>query len=166
MVHEARRVGITLDKDDLTDRALLAARYELSQPRDRTRWFLRGLPCVFLGADNGCTIYARRPTICRVHHVQSDPKRCADPEGTVIKFDTRDTEQRAFARIIREHIELGMTPVYGPMAIMVREVMRGTPSYEVAKLRGCIDTVEYLDRDEKRADAVRSGQAPALASVR
>ncbi|MFV0645679.1 MAG: YkgJ family cysteine cluster protein [Sphingomonadaceae bacterium] len=35
--------------------------------------------CPFLGDDNTCTIYDRRPFNCRTLHTLDDPKYCADP---------------------------------------------------------------------------------------
>lgn len=43
-------------------------------PREKNR-------CVFLGADNTCKIYEKRPTSCRKYMVRSDPKICSDIKG-------------------------------------------------------------------------------------
>ena len=40
-----------------------------TQPREKSR-------CVFLGDDNACRVYEKRPTNCRKYLVRSDPKNC------------------------------------------------------------------------------------------
>jgi Fe-S-cluster containining protein len=49
--------------------------------------------CVFLGADNRCTVYEDRPVSCRKYYVASEPEQCADVDGTrqamiLAEFDT------------------------------------------------------------------------------
>ncbi len=39
-------------------------------------------PCVFLGADERCTIYEDRPSVCGTHLVSSPPAACSDPAVT------------------------------------------------------------------------------------
>ncbi|MFT3766432.1 MAG: YkgJ family cysteine cluster protein [Minicystis sp.] len=47
-------------------------------------YFALRIPCPFLGADGGCTIYDDRPLVCREHLVTTPAKSCANAAaGTV-----------------------------------------------------------------------------------
>jgi hypothetical protein len=41
-------------------------------------------PCAFLGADDRCTIYDDRPSVCGVHLVTSPPPACSDPTAITV----------------------------------------------------------------------------------
>lgn len=43
--------------------------------------------CVFLGANNSCTIYEVRPLLCRRYNVYSNPAHCASGSTSQIKYD-------------------------------------------------------------------------------
>lgn len=62
-------------------------------PRERTDFFGRQLPCAFL-KDQRCEIYAVRPTVCRYHMVVSPPENCAHgaADPTVARVDLRKIE--------------------------------------------------------------------------
>lgn len=41
-------------------------------------------PCVLLGADERCTVYEDRPSVCGAHLVTSPALACSDPEATTV----------------------------------------------------------------------------------
>ena len=41
-------------------------------------------PCVFLGADDRCTVYEDRPSVCGAHLVTSPAMACSDPTATTV----------------------------------------------------------------------------------
>ncbi len=47
-----------------------------------------GAPCIFLGADNKCGVYADRPGVCRKYHVTSPASQCStEGQGVVPRID-------------------------------------------------------------------------------
>jgi len=61
--------------------------------------------CVFLDPRScDCSIYAERPTSCRLHFVVSDPEQCSPRhEGAPVAFlDTRANAGAVFAAIVAE----------------------------------------------------------------
>lgn len=49
-------------------------------------------PCAFLGADDRCTVYDVRPSICGVHLITSPPSTCADRSATSAVTGTAHTD--------------------------------------------------------------------------
>lgn len=45
-------------------------------------WFDQARPCVFLTAEQRCSVYQFRPVACRVHYAWSEPKLCSPPTGS------------------------------------------------------------------------------------
>jgi Fe-S-cluster containining protein len=57
-------------------------RYCSDELKNILTWFNEGVECVFLDSKKGeCRIYDRRPAVCRVHMVTSDPELCTPPSG-------------------------------------------------------------------------------------
>jgi Fe-S-cluster containining protein len=52
-------------------------------------------PCVFLGADERCTIYEDRPSVCGTHHVSSPATECAGRSGNIQVLRSVAHEQMA-----------------------------------------------------------------------
>jgi Fe-S-cluster containining protein len=69
----ARLLRENRDTPELRQQLKEAAHYMETTPKMR-----QARPCVFLGADDRCTIYEDRPSTCGVHFVSSPPEHCAD----------------------------------------------------------------------------------------
>ncbi len=70
-------------------------------------------PCAFLGADQLCGTYERRPVVCRSYFVVTDPALCAAGEAaTVGIIDTLDVQlhQLEWARKVSEPGLIGPLP--------------------------------------------------------
>lgn len=59
-----------------------------------------GTRCVFLGDDGLCSVYERRPLVCRGTFVVSPPEHCATGTDKVSKVDTRKEVQVAVGEIM------------------------------------------------------------------
>lgn len=61
-------------------------------------------PCMFLDTKTAeCTVYPARPLACRLRLVTSDPRRCGDPDATVIKVDVDHIAKTAYPMLRKEH---------------------------------------------------------------
>ena len=49
---------------------------DLAEDKALYRYYLRGVPCPFLGADGACGVYEARPMSCRMFFSLSDPAFC------------------------------------------------------------------------------------------
>jgi Fe-S-cluster containining protein len=49
---------------------------DLAEDKALFRYYLRGVPCPFLGSDGACGVYAERPMSCRMFFSLSDPSFC------------------------------------------------------------------------------------------
>ena len=154
MLRQAYKNQYNLDLMALDEQARASTKLDFDSDEDRVRWF--GTPCLFL-TDEGCGIYKARPTQCRVVYVRSDPVHCGDPEGEVVKYNTSWPANKAFARIRREHVELGLTPVMGPMPLMIKAILAGKTSADIAQMKGTVSLVDYNEREAAEAEQVRSG---------
>ncbi|HVV82214.1 MAG TPA: YkgJ family cysteine cluster protein [Kofleriaceae bacterium] len=76
----ARLVGEGRDTPELRDR-LRAAAHAMESARKET--YQRR--CEFLGADDRCTIYEDRPSVCGNHMVSSPAEACSDPSVSEIQ---------------------------------------------------------------------------------
>jgi len=74
---------------------------------ERTRFFTKQMPCVFL-KDARCEIYNVRPAVCRYHMVTSPPENCAlgATNPTTKRVDLRQLEQEVALEGARETGEL------------------------------------------------------------
>jgi|MudIll2142460700_1097286.scaffolds.fasta_scaffold00224_32 Fe-S-cluster containining protein len=60
-------------------RAKLRNEGELMEGTDLVPWFDQGRPCLFLTAEQRCSIYAYRPTACRIYYTWSPADDCQPP---------------------------------------------------------------------------------------
>lgn len=69
---------VPVDMDRLREQAaFVGSDYDYAvQPPEKNR-------CVFLGSDNACRVYEKRPTSCRKYLVRSDPAICHEGPGGV-----------------------------------------------------------------------------------
>lgn len=86
-------------------------------------YFKKGIKCVFLGADNLCSIYEIRPSCCRYHLALSNPLACSrsSPEDTKTKLlDFRAMESHVwdFSAALCKSINLPPF-IAAPIPIMV-----------------------------------------------
>ena len=71
--------GVRIDNERLNEQA--------QRPRLDEKWargFVEENRCVFLGADNACSNYPNRPSVCRKHSVISPVKECDTLGGSPI----------------------------------------------------------------------------------
>jgi Fe-S-cluster containining protein len=101
------------------------------------RYFRLGLACPFLEAES-CSIYERRPTVCREHHVVSPPENCSRPEeGEVDRVEVRLNMTGALARTVGHYLE--QSPRTIPLVLALEWAER-----DGKRLRQTHDGVEML----------------------
>lgn len=106
----------------------------------REEHFRKGIPCVFLGADKKCSIYANRPSPCRYYFVVSDPKLCYPDAGTqkVGIVNTLEIEAHVWKFSADTLGDFGK--MSAPLPIMVlfcaEMLVRGTPRHKIVKKLG------------------------------
>lgn len=88
LFHEALPIADRLrregrDTQELRDR--LAASAELMESRSTAEYRELLRPCVFLGADERCTVYEQRPRECGAAFVFSPPEKCSDLAATEVE---------------------------------------------------------------------------------
>lgn len=71
---------------------------ELAEDKALYRYYLRGVPCPFLGSDGACGVYEARPMSCRMFFSLSDPAFC---KGRAVV----DARNRNFLIELPEEIE-------------------------------------------------------------
>lgn len=91
--------------DEALERLRLACAEQLRRFGHLTdrEWFARGVRCVFLGEDGGCTVYEMRPVACRAHLVASDPRLCSHttPGAVTVQIVTTKATDRFAARLVK-----------------------------------------------------------------
>jgi Fe-S-cluster containining protein len=92
-LHEAVVIAARLkreerDTPELRAQLKQAAHYMETTPKTK---HTRG--CVFLDADERCTIYEDRPAVCGSHFVSSPPEQCGGGPGNVTKLVSERHEQ-------------------------------------------------------------------------
>ncbi len=87
-LYEAVPIVVRLKGEGRDTPELRARLQEAAHAMETTRKEAYQRPCVFLGADDRCTIYEDRPSVCGTHLVTSPPAACSDPSIHVI--DTID----------------------------------------------------------------------------
>jgi len=102
-------------------------------------------PCVFLGADERCTIYEHRPSECGVCLVYSPAEACSDPSVTEVeRFDAGRVMVGALGLAEQFRARMGLPPIAGRMYVgaMPRMVLVCLQSWDRA------DYVKVLARRE------------------
>lgn len=70
-------------------------------------------PCVFLGADDLCTIYEDRPSVCGTHLVESPPSACSERSSSMIAYITgelKDERQPGYEELFTATLGLRRIP--------------------------------------------------------
>lgn len=109
---EAKLLAARMRSDVVVD--LEHLRTQAALPDDEGAWMLvpQGVRrCVFLDAENACSVYNDRPSACRKYFAQAKPEECSVPGGKVHVLSLHDLEITASAAL-----NLG-TP--GPLAKML-----------------------------------------------
>lgn len=104
-------------------RLFSAAREMFTDGLSTATWFRRAIPCVFLTRDRTCSIYGRRPPVCRYYVVTSPPENCMPgaKDDQIRRLDADGLAQPLMTLnidLMAEHPELG-TPLFGPLPAMV-----------------------------------------------
>jgi hypothetical protein len=104
---------------------------QMTEPGVTSRsWFVRGLPCAFLGCGSLCQIYGRRPSACRYHFVRSPPQHClpSSPEPHTLRYSVADQVAphvvQADLPLWRDNPQLG-EPAAAPLPLMVLFALGG-----------------------------------------
>ena len=123
---EAGRVGYKINGDEMARQAKSA-----EEEGARGRWF--GTRCLFLDDENRCGVYAARPIACRAVVATSPAINCANPTGIVTRINNRDSVMAAYGQVVAEHVAHLLQPVVGALPIMIKAVLDGKTTAELAK---------------------------------
>jgi len=144
-----------------------SARFRFSQ--NRTSLFLEKQPCPFLVAGEKpftgeCSIYAVRPSTCRMHYVVSDPKLCEPTQSYLCDIIDMRGPAAEVVRVISGGSEVLAS--YGPLeplvlhALEVSQNENATPSLlELEYWRRRIMAMISHDRAVQEANGIRDKYA-------
>ena len=161
---EAALIAETLREQGLVERFLSKLLEQAKQSDfeglDQESYWIRRIPCAFLGDDRLCQIYDVRPGTCRYHVAFSAPELCSiRPSGTVRQLDEGPIIAQALGPLLIEaRKEAGPAMEQaGPIPIMVLAALNslgeGIPE--------CIAPGEWLRRYGARVRAVnREARTP------
>jgi Fe-S-cluster containining protein len=137
--------------------------------KDPELYFRSKLPCVFLDqGTQACTIYAQRPSACRLHHVVTDPALCS-PEAeaaTVGRVDFQDVGLRHVNEAAQASSRASSPLWSGPFQVMLlwalkmlREGRTAVELAHTAKL-GPLSLHLWRVRGEVPVDPAPAGEQP------
>lgn len=122
-LYEAIPVAARLIRDGRDTPGLRKRLRDAADAMETTQSHAYRKPCVFLDADQRCTVYEDRPSVCGTHLVSSPSERCSEPAGKVEKFlaPLQQSAPPELAQILGDAI--GLEPIgshyFGVMPRMV-----------------------------------------------
>lgn len=89
-------------------------------------WFKRGIRCVFLGGNDLCLVYDRRPVVCRAYRVvEGTAKQCTIPDIRVKCVDTRDIDEKTTEVALAVAADLRIRPYPMPLPMSLHFALVG-----------------------------------------
>ncbi len=104
----------------------------------RQSYFALRQPCVFLGPQNLCRVYAQRPTACRYYYVVTEPALCGHPSGSelIASIDLTELETRVISEGLRASQQAGLPVIVAPLPVILfwalRLLQEGREAFDIA----------------------------------
>ena len=149
IAEELKRTG----RDSPELRAELRTRAEAMEATHARAWFT---PCLFLDADERCTVYAVRPTTCAQLYVYTPPELCAARSSKISSY-TPQKEVAAANRVeeaFRERLSLRRKVGRRYLGVLPRMVLVSLEAWDRTDFRDYLRQLPWLT-DEEWANVVR-----------
>jgi Fe-S-cluster containining protein len=122
----------------------IAEAMEASAPRDWRK------PCLFLDADERCTVYPARPTPCGSLYVYTPPAACSDPNAAVKAYVAH--EENALAQQIedqfRERLSLRKKVGRRYIGVLPRMVLVALEAWDRTDFRDYLRSLDWPSEDD------------------
>ena len=136
-------------------RADLRTRAELMEATPVADWFT---PCLFLDADQRCSVYAVRPTTCAQLYVYSSPDLCNARSSLIISYTPRAevTHANEIEEAFRERLSLRKKVGRRYVGILPRMVLVALEAWDRTDFRDYLRQLDWPTDEAWNAAVTRS----------